>query len=223
MLIQWYGQSAFRLEAEATVFIDPFGIPGEAMAKRGITFSYPAIEGVTADLLLITHEHFDHNGADRIDGSPAVIRSTAGRLESPIGEVVAVASEHDEAAGTVRGPNSIFVFTLGGVRVCHFGDFGQSDLRPEQAGAIGAIDLLMIPVGAGPTIGAQQATAIAERLGPRWVVPMHYRTPAISFLEPADEFLEMQTYRRVVRCDGPSFDTAGLDGPATVVPAPPSA
>ena len=223
MEIQWYGQSAFRLEAEATVFIDPFGLPGEALARRGMTFAYPPIEGVTADLLLITHEHFDHNGADRVGGSPAVIRSTAGRLDSPIGEVVAIASEHDEESGTARGPNSIFVFTLGGIRVCHMGDFGQSDLRPEQADAIGEVDMLLIPVGGTPTIGAQQAMAIAERLAARWVVPMHYRTPAISFLEPVDAFLELQESRPVVRCDGPSFDTADLAGPAVVVPAPPAA
>jgi L-ascorbate metabolism protein UlaG (beta-lactamase superfamily) len=223
MQIQWYGQSAFRLEAEATVFIDPFGLPGEALARRGMTFDYPPIEGVTADLLLITHEHFDHNAADRVGGEPAVIRSTAGRLDSPIGEVVAIVSEHDEEAGTGRGPNSIFVFTLGGIRVCHLGDFGQSDLRPEQADAIGEVDMLLTPVGGGPTIGAQQATAIAERLAPRWVVPMHYRTPAISFLEPVDGFLELQEDRPIVRCDGPSFDTADLDGPAVVVPAPPAA
>jgi L-ascorbate metabolism protein UlaG (beta-lactamase superfamily) len=222
MQIEWYGQSAFRLEAEATVFIDPFGIPGEALAKRGMTFEYPPIEGVTADLLLITHEHFDHNAADRIDGSPAVIRSTAGRLESPIGEVVAVASEHDEEAGTARGSNSLFVFTLGGIRCCHFGDFGQADMRPEQEDAIGAVDLLMIPVGDGPTIGARQATSIAERLGARWIVPMHYRTPAISFLETADEFLGMQGDRPVVRCASPAFDTTDLDGPAVVVPAVPA-
>jgi L-ascorbate metabolism protein UlaG (beta-lactamase superfamily) len=221
MLIEWYGQSAFRLEAEATVFIDPFGVPGEALAQRGMTFSYPPIEGVTADLLLITHEHFDHNAAERIDGSPAVIRSTAGRLESPIGEVVAIASEHDQEAGTARGPNSIFVFTLGRLRVCHLGDFGQSDLRPEQADAIGEIDLLLVPVGGGPTIGAQQATDIATRLDPKWIVPMHYRTPAISFLEPADAFLEMQRDRTVVRRDTPSFETDELDGPAVVVPGVP--
>lgn len=222
MLIEWYGQSAFRLQAEATVFIDPFGVPGEALAKRGMSFDYPPIEGVSADLVLVTHEHFDHNAVDRIDGSPAVIRSTAGRLESPIGEVVAIASEHDEEAGTARGPNSIFVFTLGGLRVCHLGDFGQVDMRPEQADAIGAVDLLLIPVGGGPTIGASQATAIAERLGPRWTVPMHYRTAAISFLDPPDAFLDMQPWP-VVRCDSSSFDTTDLDGPAVVVPAPPAA
>ena len=124
-------------------------------------------------------------------GSPHVVRSTAGRFETPVGEVVAVASEHDAEAGTSRGPNTIFVFTLDGVRVCHFGDFGQSALRPEQREAIGAVDLLIVPVGGGPTIGAAEAAEITRALDPRWVVPMHYRTAAIDFLEPADAFLAL--------------------------------
>jgi L-ascorbate metabolism protein UlaG (beta-lactamase superfamily) len=219
MQIEWYGMSAFRLEGGGTtMFIDPFGVPGESLAKRGMSFDYPPIEGVEADLLLITHEHFDHNGADRIGGSPHVIRSTAGRLESPIGEVVAIASEHDPEAGTARGPNSIFVFTLDGIRVCHFGDFGQSALRDEQADAIGAADLLFLPVGAGPTIGPEQAAAIADRLAPRWLVPMHYRTPAVSFLEPPDAFLDARS--DVTRFDTPVVDLDGApDG--VLVPAPP--
>jgi L-ascorbate metabolism protein UlaG (beta-lactamase superfamily) len=75
------------------------------------------------------------------------------------------------------------------VRVAHFGDFGQSALRDEQASAIGSVDLAFLPVGGGPTIGADRAAEITRALGPRWVVPMHYRTPAIDFLEPADAFL----------------------------------
>ena len=194
MRIDWYGQSAFRLAApQATVFIDPFG-DTSAMEARGIQFEYPAIDGVSADVLLVTHEHLDHNAVEVIGGEPAVLRSTAGRLESPIGEVLAIASEHDPAAGTERGPNTIFVFELDGQRVCHFGDFGQSALRDEQAAAIGEVDLLILPVGGGPTIGAEQAAAIVERLSPRWVVPMHYRTPRIGFLETADAFLERSAH-----------------------------
>ncbi len=135
---------------------------------------------------------------------------------------MAIASEHDEAAGTERGPNTIFVFELDGVRVCHFGDFGQSELRPEQAAAIGEVDLLILPVGGGPTIGAEGAAAIIERLAPRWVVPMHYRTPRIGFLETADAFLER--YPDVHRLDGAAFDTGELpaaEGPLVVVPAAP--
>ncbi len=223
MRVEWFGQSAFRLDGDGkTVAIDPFGdMPGLASA-RGMQFGYPLIEGTAADLLLVTHEHIDHNGVEAIGGEPAVLRSTAGKLESPLGEVTAIASEHDAAAGTERGPNTIFVFELDGIRVCHFGDFGQDALRDEQAAAIGDIDLLIIPVGGGPTIGAGQAALIAGRLSPRWVVPMHYRTPRISFLETADSFLELMTH--VERLPEAAFDTGDLpetDGPLVVVPAAP--
>jgi L-ascorbate metabolism protein UlaG (beta-lactamase superfamily) len=222
MQVKWYGQSAFRLSSEeTTVFIDPFGdISG--LESRGLQFDYPAITGVEADLVLVTHEHADHNGVEAISGSPAVLRSTAGRLESPIGEVLAVASEHDESAGIERGPNTIFAFSLDGVRVAHFGDFGQRELRPEQAEALGSVDLLLVPVGGGPTIGADQAVAIAERLGARWVVPMHYRTARVNFLDPPEAFLERMP--EVQWLDTSDFDTADLpEGarPLAVVPAAP--
>lgn len=78
---------------------------------------------------------------------------------------MAVASEHDERAGTERGPDTIFVFSLDGVRVARFGDFGQRELRDEQAEAIGEVDLLFVPAGGGPTIGAfLDATGDAVRL-----------------------------------------------------------
>jgi L-ascorbate metabolism protein UlaG (beta-lactamase superfamily) len=222
MQVEWYGQSAFRLADEsATVFIDPFG-DVSGIAARGLQWEYPAIEGVSADLVLVTHEHMDHNGVEAVAGSPAVLRSTAGRLESPIGEVLAVASEHDAAAGTERGPNTIFVFELGGTRVAHFGDFGQAVLRDEQAAAIGEVDLLFIPVGAGPTIGAEAAAEIAGRLRARRIVPMHYRTPRIGFLETADAFLDRMP--SLQRLDRPSFDTAELPDsaePLVVVPSAP--
>ena len=218
MRIQWYGQSAFDLAGR--VFIDPFG-DVSLLASRGLQFDYPAIEGVTPELLLVTHEHRDHNGVEAIGGSPAVIRSTAGTLESPIGEVVAVASEHDEVAGTRAGPNTIFVFTLDELRIAHFGDFGQAALRDEQAAAIGKVDLAFVPVGDGPTIGAAQARELVDTIGAHWVVPMHYRTPRVSFLETADAFLER--FDEVVRLDAPAFDTADLPdgGPVAVVPAAP--
>jgi len=222
MQVEWFGQSAFSLSAaEATVFIDPFAdMP--SLAERGMKFEYPPIEADGVDLLLVTHEHRDHNGVEAIGGDPSLLRSTAGRHESPIGEVVGIASEHDDAAGTERGPNTIFAFELEGIRVAHFGDFGQSALRPEQAAALGDVDLLFLPVGGGPTIGATQAAAIVAELKPRWVVPMHFRTPRIDFLESEEEFLAL--IDRIERCETPSFDTAGLsagDGPLAVVLAAP--
>jgi len=69
MHVEWYGQSAFRLRGDsATVFIDPFG-DTSAFASRGITIDYPPISAVLADLLLVTHEHADHNGVEAIGGN----------------------------------------------------------------------------------------------------------------------------------------------------------
>ena len=189
MQIRWFGQSAFLISVERTVFVDPFG-PMEGLAERGMQFDYPAIKGVEADLLLVTHEHADHNAIDVVGGSPQIVRSTAGTFDSPLGEVIAVASEHDDAAGTKRGPNTIFAFALNGLRLCHFGDFGQSELRPEQQRAIGSVDVLLLPVGGGPTVGGEPAAAIVRALKPRLVVPMHYRTDAVNFLDPPDAFLD---------------------------------
>jgi L-ascorbate metabolism protein UlaG (beta-lactamase superfamily) len=222
MRVEWHGQAAFTLiGAEGTVVIDPFG-DVSSLRERGIQWDYPAMEVPAADLVLVTHEHRDHNGVEVVGGEPALLRALAGRHPSPLGEVIGIAGEHDAAAGTERGPNTIFAFELDGLRVVHFGDFGQAQLRPEQRWAIGAVDLLFLPVGGGPTIGAGAAASIARELGPRWVVPMHYRTERIGFLEPADEFLA--ALGDPLRLPSTRFETSELpqeDGPLAVVPAAP--
>jgi L-ascorbate metabolism protein UlaG (beta-lactamase superfamily) len=221
MQIRWYGQSAFLLTAGgSSILIDPFGDLSAASGGR-VQFNYPPIEGVEADLLLITHEHPDHNGIDGVTATQ-VIRSTAGTFETPFGNVVAVSSEHDAVAGTERGPNTIFRFEFDGLSICHFGDFGQDSLRPEQRTAIGDVDVLLLPVGGGPTVGGESAAAIVRELSPRLVIPMHYRTPSIDFLDPPDEFLA------ALSPDWPfegleenELTVDSLDGPKIVLLAPP--
>jgi L-ascorbate metabolism protein UlaG (beta-lactamase superfamily) len=209
MRVDWHGQSAFTLDGEAaTVFIDPWG-DMSAAAANGITWDYPAIVSPDAtDLLIVTHEHADHNGVEVITGEPTLVRSTAGTHDSPVGNVVAIASEHDDVAGTERGPNTIVVFDLDGIRVAHFGDFGQPALRPEQRAHLDGIDLLFLPVGGGPTIGGATAAGIALELGAAWVVPMHYKTAKINFLETEESFVAAMPAAQ--RLDSSSFDTADL-------------
>jgi len=223
MQIHWYGQSAFLVTGSKRVAIDPFG-PMDQLAARGIEFNYAPIENLEADLLLVTHEHGDHNAVDIVGGSPATIRATAGTIASPVGDVVAIASEHDAVAGTQRGPNTIFRFELDGIRLCHFGDFGQSALREEQRAAIGEIDVLFLPVGGGPTAGGEDAAAIVRALSPRLVVPMHYRTAAVNFLDPPDAFLEALG-ARVERLETSELEVEALLGepgaPVVALLAPP--
>ncbi len=223
MRVEWHGQSAFTLAGEdATVFVDPWG-DMSAAASRGIKWGYPPIQSPSGvDLLVVTHEHSDHTGVEVIEGEPTLVRSVAGTHASPLGDVVAIASEHDGVAGIERGPNTIVVFALDGIRVAHFGDFGQPALRPEQRAHLDGIDLLFVPVGGGPTINGATAAGIAIDLGAPWVVPMHYRTERINFLETEESFVAAMPATE--RLSASSFDTADLEKgtePTAIVPAAP--
>jgi len=223
MHVRWYGQSAFLIRGERSrVFVDPFG-DMSSLRARGIEWGYPAIEGVDAELVLVTHDHRDHNAVDAIGGEPMVIRS-AGTHESPVGEVVGIASEHDAAAGTQRGANTLFRFALDGLAVAHLGDLGQTALRPEQRAALGEVDVLFVPVGGGPTLPADAAARLVRELGPRLVVPMHFRTEKIGFLEPADAFLDAlgAVVVRLDSCELVVEEHLAADaGPVVALPAAP--
>lgn len=219
--VRWFGQSAFLISGERVrVFIDPFGDVSR-FTSQGVDWSYPPIEGIDADLLLVTHEHSDHNAVDVVGGEPVVIRS-ARTHDSPVGEVVGIASEHDAVAGTQRGANTIFRFTLDDVVFAHLGDLGQTALRPEQRAALGRVDVLFIPVGGGPTIAAADAATLVRELAPRLVVPMHFRTDLIGFLDPPDAFFAALG-ADVVRLEASEFVLEDQLRPelAVVLPAPP--
>ena len=158
MQVEWYGQSAFRLtDGATTVFIDPFD-DLTALAERGMRWEYPAIEGVEADLLLVTHEHLDHNGvgadrrrAGRHCARPpgAWSRRSARSSPSPPSTTTPPAPS---AAPTRSSPSP----SAAGASPTS-ATSASATLREEQAQALGSVDLLFVPVGGGPTIGAEQA------------------------------------------------------------------
>ena len=224
MQVEWYGQSAFRLAADGTtVAIDPFGDMAALGSSHGMQWEYPAIAGLEASLLLVTHEHRDHNAAEVVGGEPEVLRSTAGtpRVRPRRGR-----GDRLRARRAGRHPaRAQHDLRLRAGTACVSRTWATSvraSCGTSRPPLLGGLDLLILPVGDGPTIGAPGARAIVERLAPRWVVPMHYRTPRIGFLETAEEFLAGSEH--VHRLDGPSFETGRLpaaEGPLVVVPAAP--
>ncbi len=188
--IRYYGHSFFLLTAGGLrIAIDPYGDIGYPM---------PEVEG---DVVLVTHEHRDHNNAGLVRGARRVLRglTEGGRDWAKIHEriegalVYAVPSFHDDQFGTARGLNTIFVVEVAGLRIAHFGDIGQPRLTDGVLRAIGRLDVMMIPVGGAPfTIGAREATEITSQIRPRLVVPMHYKTAARPDWPGTDErpFLE---------------------------------
>ena len=165
-------------------------------------YSLSRMSGVR--VVTVSHEHRDHNNTDLAVGSPLVLRGMEGDGWAKIDQVVdkvrirTVASYHDDAQGSKRGKNAIFVFDAYGVRIAHLGDLGQV-LTPEQVAEIGPVDVLLIPVGGFYTIDAAQATQVVEQLKPWMVIPMHYKTPRLPKDWPGqgvEPFLEGKTVQR---------------------------
>jgi L-ascorbate metabolism protein UlaG (beta-lactamase superfamily) len=190
--LTWFGQACFLLETAAgtRVVMDPF--------SKGIGYEPPA--GLRADLVTISHEHPDHNNVAMVANKPRVVRGLTAdkkgwaRVDEKFRDVTirSVGVYHDEKRGGERGLNTVFVFEVGGVRIVHLGDLGHP-LTDAQRAAIGAVDVLLVPVGGTYTITAREATRVVDQVRPRlMVIAMHYKTETTTLkgLDSVSEFLD---------------------------------
>ena len=192
MHIIWHGQSCFQIilarnkGEQVSMVIDPF--------DETIGLKVPAL---SADILLVSHSHHDHNNKRAIKGTPFLIEGP-GEYEVKETFIQGVSSFHDDAQGAKRGQNTIYTIEGEGMRICHLGDLGQKELTPEQLERIGDIDILMVPVGGVYTIDAKGAGRAISQIEPRLVIPMHYHLPKLKIkLEGVDKFLKEMGKRSV--------------------------
>lgn len=163
MDISYLGHASFRLKGKnATLIVDPF--------DNKIGLKFPKVE---ADIVAVSHSHFDHNAIENVAGSPFLVEGP-GEYEVRGVEIVGVNSFHDDKNGEERGKNTIYNFKIDNINVCHLGDLGQTSLTNEQLEEIGNVDVLLLPVGGHYTIDASEATKIAAQLEPRITIPMHF-------------------------------------------------
>lgn len=190
MKLKWLGHSCFCIEAEGySAVFDPYqdgSVPGLA-----------PLRGVTADAVFCSHGHGDHNAKELV--------TLSGRA-FPL-KVETFHSYHDDKRGILRGKNTIHMLHGEGLRAVHLGDLGHMPDKKTLAALQGA-DVLMLPVGGHFTIDAAQAKAVADAIGPRVVIPMHYRKDAMGYdvIGPVDAFTSL--------CDDVRFyetDTFELD------------
>ena len=189
--LTWLGQSCFLLETTAgtRILMDPIG--------KGLGYPLPA--GLKADAVTISHEHPDHNNVALLANKPKVLRGLTAdkkgwvKIDEKVKEVSvrSIPLYHDDKRGAERGLDTAFLFEVAGMRILHLGDVGHV-LTDDQLSAIGAVDVVLIPVGGTFTVDAHEASRIVDQLHPRvLVVPMHYKTDAVTVKElaPVDAFL----------------------------------
>lgn len=192
MQITWKGQSCFFINivkgksTQARLVIDPF--------KPSVGLKLSPYE---ADIVLVTHDHDDHNNAASAKGEPFVA-SSPGEYESKGVFIKGIPSYHDDVYGAERGANTIYKVTAEDMNICHLGDIGQAELTSEQTEAIGNIDILFVPVGGTYTVDAKEASHIVSQIEPKLVIPMHYSIPGLKpKLDKVDEFLKVMGVKDV--------------------------
>jgi L-ascorbate metabolism protein UlaG (beta-lactamase superfamily) len=182
MEIVWLGHSSFRIKGkEVTIVTDPY--------DSSIGIKFPKLE---ADIVTISHSHSDHGKLSLVEGSPFAITGP-GEYEVKGISIFGVGSFHDKSSGSERGNNTIYSIEIDNVKVCHLGDLGHS-LSESQIEDIGAVDILLVPVGGFYTIDAEEAVKVVGALEPKIVIPMHYKTPELDektfgSLSSVEEFL----------------------------------
>ncbi len=188
--LRWLGHACFVLQApQTTIVFDPF--PSNQVGYKPFK--------VRADLVLISHHHFDHDFIRGVQGKPKVIDTPGEHKVGPV-HIVGFKTSH----GDGRGSNTVFVVEVAGLRIAHCGDLGvlPSDAELKRWGHV---DVLLVPVGGYYTIDADQAWQLVQRLKPSVVIPMHYGHPQskIRELAPLETFLKGK--RSVRRFSGNSL------------------
>jgi L-ascorbate metabolism protein UlaG (beta-lactamase superfamily) len=205
MKIKWYGHAAFLISSDqgTKVITDPY----ESGAYGG-QLAYGKIRD-QADIVLVSHDHADHNDVKSLPGAPQVIKGSGTNKVKGI-SIKGISTYHDPSKGSERGANTIFTFAIDGIQVCHLGDLGHI-LSEKEVGEIGQVDILLIPVGGYFTIDFKEATHVSEQIKPKVLIPMHFKTSKCGFpIAPVEDFLKGKPILKQPNASEMVFDKATL-------------
>lgn len=169
MDIIFLGHSSFRIKGKtASLVTDPFD-------PVMVGFKFPQVE---ADIVTVSHDHADHNQVSLVQNVKKTVLGP-GEYEIMGISIIGIPVFHDDKKGRERGKNTIYVYEIDGLRLCHLGDLGHT-LSEETLDEIGDIDILLIPVGGEYTIGPKEAAEVVQLIEPSYVLPMHYKMEGIN-------------------------------------------
>lgn len=175
--ITWLGHACFRLKSkDAAIITDPYD------KSLGL-----GTLNQRAEIVTVSHNATHHNAMASVKGEPFVIEGP-GEFEVRGVFITGVWSFADDAGGKERGRNTIFLFRLDDLVVCHLGSLGHT-LSPAQVEAIGDVDVLLVPVGGHTTLTPTRASEVISQIEPKLVVPMHYSTGRETVpMDPLENF-----------------------------------
>ncbi len=180
MEITWLGRACFRIRAkEATVVTDPYD-----NKTTGYTLGRP-----TADIVTVSHSDPAHSNVEGVGGTPRAIEGP-GEFEIAGASIIGVTTYRGAEKTIESGRNVAFVIELEDLRVGHLGGIGHVPTS-DQVEEMGALDILLVPVGGDDSLAATEAAETVSLLEPKLVIPMNYKTDIErAKLDPVDRFLK---------------------------------
>jgi len=172
MKIKWLGHSCIFIitENNKKILIDPF--KSNAMMRMWpMRMKYDPVDE-EADILLITHNHPDHNNIEAAKNPKVIIRE-AGQKNIDGIEIIGIETKH----ANFRTKNIVFFVKAEGITICHLGDVGHLLDKKLIEDEIAKVDILFVPLSGFPGPSLEIAMSIINLLQPKVVVPIHYRTP----------------------------------------------
>lgn len=202
MRIRWHGHSCFEIAGSTVVVTDPHD--GKSIGIR--------TPKVTADVVLVSHDHFDHNCSRVVKGpDAAVITEPIMTVDRGV-RIEGFEAYHDDQGGSKRGKVTLFKFELDGLSFCHLGDLGHV-VDDSTAEHLAGVDILFVPVGDVFTIGPEAALQVIDKIRPKIAIPMHYRTQGLSLsIRPLQDFLALLDGSHIVKV-GNEIDFVAEDLP----------
>lgn len=188
MEIKYLGHSSFLIKTkDIKIVTDPF--------DTSIGLKFPKVE---ADVVTVSHNHFDHNNASAVkgilDGTNPLVLNMPGEFEKKGVRIFGYRGYHDKSKGSERGEVVLYKIESEEMTILHCGDLGNV---PEDVfvDTIGDVDILMVPVGGHYTLDPDEAVAVIKKVEPSIILPMHYNQPKLDQskfkeLSPVAEFLK---------------------------------
>jgi len=177
--IRWHGHSCFEFSNGMTLVIDPHD-------GASIGISPPKVK---ADVILVTHDHFDHNQTRVVEKEGSIVVRESKRIEGI--EIEAIKAYHDKEKGSKRGEINMYKVNYDFISFLHVGDLGHM-LDDETIKRIGKIDMLFVPVGGVFTIDAGEAYELSKKIDAKIIVPMHYKIEGLSLpIDRLEKFIEV--------------------------------
>ncbi len=191
----YHGHACIGIEWQGIkIIIDP---------HDGHSIGLPPVKD-TGDIILVTHEHFDHNAKEKVAKPDSIIVSSfVGEKRIKIKDkeirVYGYKFPHDRENGKKRGFVSVYKIMFEDTQLMHLGDIGI--IPPQkffEENRETRIDFLFIPVGGVFTIEPYEAWEIAQKLNPIYTVPIHYWRKGMNLpLAPLADFLKFAKTGRV--------------------------